>query len=157
MEKNFRPGPIGALTDIYERVLIDMAEMLKGMDEELFTAILNEDADEDFRSMRNIMVHVIRSGYSYANYIRKTFGENYFIPTVHIDHLHHAIEQLGQVFRYMLETLEGKWEMTEDEMTKVVISTSWSIYDMEGLYEHAIVHIKRHQLQIEKMNLKFSK
>lgn len=156
MSQIFRPGSVGALTDTYEKVLVDMITMLKDLDEELFIKVLYEDTDEDFKSMRNIMVHVVRCGYSYANYIRKAFGENYFIPTVQINKLQEAIDQLGQVFRYTLETLEGKWTMTEDEMAHVEIVTTWSKYDMEGIYEHAIVHIMRHQLQIEKMKMKFS-
>ncbi|HEX8369344.1 MAG TPA: hypothetical protein VF604_12440 [Pyrinomonadaceae bacterium] len=55
---------------------------------------------------------------------------------------------------YTIETLDGKWEMSEDQMSKIVIHSGWSVtYDLEQLLEHAIVHVLRHRRQIEKFLL----
>ena len=55
------------------------------------------------------------------------------------------------MFRYTLETFEDKWHLTNDEMDRTLIWTSWTHYNMESLLEHAVMHIHRHRLQIEKM------
>ncbi len=150
----YRKGPMGAMTDLYEREITDLNHLLKDVDEVLFIKTINEQAESDFHSIRNIMEHVIRSGFSYANYIRKRFGHNYFIPTVQINTPEEAIIQTGQMFRYTLETFEDKWHLTDEDLMNTIIKTTWSMYDMEGIIEHAIVHILRHSLQIEKMILK---
>jgi hypothetical protein len=52
---------------------------------------------------------------------------------------------------YTVETLSDKWELSDDEITKVkIISRYGPTYDIEQLLEHAIVHILRHRRQIEK-------
>ncbi|HUQ34137.1 MAG TPA: hypothetical protein VM095_18595, partial [Pyrinomonadaceae bacterium] len=46
---------------------------------------------------------------------------------------------------------EGRWEMSAEEISGIVIKTRWgAVYDAEGLLEHAIVHLLRHRRQIEK-------
>ena len=48
-------------------------------------------------------------------------------------------------------TLEGKWLMTDDEITAVKMDVPWGVrYDLEQLLEHAIVHVLRHRRQIER-------
>ena len=39
--------------------------------------------------------------------------------------------------------------MTDEEMMNTLIKTSWTIYDTEGLWEHAVMHIHRHRRQME--------
>jgi hypothetical protein len=61
------------------------------------------------------------------------------------------LEQLEAALRYTAQTLEGRWEMSEEEISGTVIKSRWGVvYDVEGLLEHAIVHILRHRRQIEK-------
>jgi hypothetical protein len=45
--------------------------------------------------------------------------------------------------------------LTYDALMNTVIKTSWTTYDLEAIIEHAIVHILRHRLQIEKMIVKY--
>ena len=41
--------------------------------------------------------------------------------------------------------------MSDEEITGTVINSRWGVvYNVEGLLEHAIVHILRHRRQIEK-------
>jgi hypothetical protein len=41
--------------------------------------------------------------------------------------------------------------MSAEEISGIVINSRWgTVYDLEGLLEHAIVHLLRHRRQIEK-------
>jgi len=52
---------------------------------------------------------------------------------------------------YTSETLQDKWELTNEEIMKVKMIVRWGPqYDLEQLLEHAVVHILRHRRQIEK-------
>ncbi len=43
---------------------------------------------------------------------------------------------------YTSETLEGKWEYSDEEIMKVKMIVRWGPqYDLEQLLEHAVVHI----------------
>lgn len=49
------------------------------------------------------------------------------------------------------QTLEGRWEMSEEDIRGTVIHVRWGVtYDLEPLLEHAIVHVLQHRRQIEK-------
>jgi len=61
------------------------------------------------------------------------------------------LSELDKMFLYHIATYENKWLMTDDEMMKAIIKTSWTTYDLEAIIEHAIVHILRHRLQIQKI------
>jgi hypothetical protein len=62
-----------------------------------------------------------------------------------------AAQKVDGFLRYMAETLEGKWEMTDEEVQAVSMKSRWGAnYDLEQLLEHAIVHILRHRRQIER-------
>ena len=151
LTNNYRPGPVGALADLYAIELSHLKDLMSVIDEERFIKIINPDIPEDFRSIKNIMTHVVRSGYSYANHIRKRFNENYFIPTLRIDHRDQINVQLDQMFRYTLETLDNKWHLNDDDLGNTIIKTGWGVSDMEGLLEHAVMHIIRHRFQITKI------
>ena len=52
---------------------------------------------------------------------------------------------------YTAETLQDKWEYSDEEVMKVKMIVRWGPqYDLEQLLEHAVVHILRHRRQIEK-------
>lgn len=59
------------------------------------------------------------------------------------------------MFEYTVETFEGKWLLTDDELMNTIIITSWTAYDLGAFIEHAIVHVLRHRLQIEKMIIRY--
>ena len=155
MEKLFRKGAIGALTDEYEKALNELKGLLIQIPDAEFQKVYNEKTDVDFQSIRNIVLHIINSGYGYANHIRKRFGNSYVVPQIAIKETEQGIFKLDKMFEYTVETFEDKWHLTYDELMNTIIKTSWTTYDLEAIIEHAIVHILRHRLQIEKMIVEY--
>lgn len=151
MQKTYRKGAIGALTDEYEKALIELKTVLVQIPNDAFLKVYNKEVDTDFQSIRNLVFHMVNSGYVYANHIRKRFGNNYLVPTIEITNTEQGIASLDAMFTYTVEAFEDKWLLTETELMNTIIKTSWTTYDLEALIEHAIVHILRHRLQIQKM------
>jgi len=97
---------------------------------------------------------VVRAGFGYANYIRRQFNdpqterkEDYELTDTG-----KAIREIDNILNYTIETLNNKWDMPFEEITKNVIETRWEQkYDFDQLLEHAIVHILRHRRQIERL------
>lgn len=155
MSKIYRKGAIGALTDEYEKALDELKIVLLAIEDSQFIRINDSNVDKDFQSVRNIVLHMVRSGFVYSNYIRKSFNEECFTPEIEFQTVKDAIHYLDIMFDYTVETFENKWLMTDDEMMATIIKTSWTTYDLEAIIEHAIVHILRHRLQIQKAIAKF--
>jgi len=158
MKKTYRKGGVGAMMDEYERAAAELKRVLKNVSEENFNRIVDtETKDDDCRSIQTIMTHVERAGYGYADYIRQVFG----IPSARPVHtigdtrvpvLHReALEKIDAFLAYTAQTLEGKWEMTDEQIQAVSMKVRWGVtYDLEQLLEHAIVHILRHRRQVER-------
>jgi len=154
MNRIYRPGAIGAMTDEYEKALNELKTLLGEITGDQFNAVVNSSVKEDFQSARNIVTHVVKSGYSYANYIRKRFGNTIYTNEITINSVHEALLQLDKMFHYTVETFEDKWLLSDDELLNTIIKTSWTTYDLEAIIEHSIVHILRHRRQIEKLLMK---
>jgi len=159
MTKNYRKGAVGALMDEYERASAELKTILNKISREDFVKIVDPDTkDEDCRSVQTIMNHVVRAGYGYSNYLRKEFGINSDNPVYQINDAPEAISHFDRMLEYTVQTLEGKWEMPDEEMNKIKIITRWgATLDMETLLEHAIVHILRHRRQIERFLIKLGR
>lgn len=151
MKKTYRKGAVGALTDEYEKALNELKTLLLQIPDDQFKKVYNKEVDTDFQSVRNLVLHIIRSGYVYANHIRKRFGNSYTVPVIEVTKTENGIFKLDEMFAYTVETFEDKWLLTDDELLNTIIKTSWTTYDLEAIIEHAIVHVLRHRLQIEKM------
>jgi uncharacterized damage-inducible protein DinB len=151
MNKKYRPGAIGAMTDEYEKALNEFKALIQNLSKEKFIEIKNRSVDEDFQSARNITLHVVHSGYVYANHVRKRFGDNVSQHEIIINNKDEAIAELDKMFQYTITTFEDKWLLTDEELLSIIIKTSWTTYDLEAIIEHAIVHVLRHRLQIEKL------
>ena len=152
MAKTYRQGPVGALMDEYERAAEELIGILEGISEDDYERVRDtKTQDEDCRSIATIMRHVVRAGYGYANYMRTYWKQE---PIVRWDQpLPHAevTSALRQALTYMVETLEGHWEMSEKEANEMKMTARWGpTYDFESLFEHAIVHVLRHRRQIDK-------
>lgn len=154
MQKTYRIGPLGALTDEYEKVMIAYKKMLSTVSDEQFIKVNDSNEAHDFQSIRNITFHVVNSGYVYSNYIRKHFNEEIILPKFTIVNTAQAIENIDLMFAYSVATFENKWHLSDDDLMNVSITTSWTTYDLEAICEHAIVHVLRHKRQIEKVFLK---
>jgi hypothetical protein len=65
-----------------------------------------------------------------------------------------SVAQLEAMLEYTAQTLEGRWEMTDEEIESITMTTGWGVtYDLEQLLEHAIVHLLRHRREVEKFML----
>ncbi len=155
MKKTHKKGAIGALTDEYEKALDELKIILLKISDDKFKKINEKTSEQDFQSVRNIILHIISLGYVYANHIRKRFGDNYNVPEIEVNSTEQAKFKLNEMFEYTVETFQDKWLLTDKELLNTIIKTSWTTYDLEALIEHSIVHILRHRLQIEKMIIKY--
>ena len=153
LEKKYRKGAIGALMDEYERAAVDLKNLILQISETDFEKVVDQDTkDEDCRSVQTIVSHVTNSGYGYANYIRDWFDIFKNSPGRRLLSQKDFFTEFKKMLTYTAETLEGKWEFSDDDIMKVKIKARWgSQYDLEQLLEHAIVHILRHRRQIEKL------
>ena len=155
MQKTYRKGAIGALTDEYEKALEELKDLLIKIPDDKFKKVYNKEVDIDFQSVKNLVTHVIQSGYVYANHIRKRFGNSYVVSEIKITGTEQGTINLDRMFEYTVKTFEDKWLLSDDDLMNTIIKTSWTTYDLEAIIEHAIVHILRHRLQIEKMIIKY--
>lgn len=154
---DYRAGAVGSLMDEYERAAFELKSVLQNVGEEDYTRVADaKTEDDDCRSIQTITSHVIFAGYGYANYIRESLAISYLsAERRQIAHTE-VVEEIDKMLAYTIETFDGKWEMTDEEMDNVIINSRWGVvYNIEQLLEHAIVHILRHRRQIEKFLLKF--
>lgn len=152
MKTNYRKGAIGALMDEYERAAGELKNLVSKITSNDFEKIVDlKTKDDDCRSVQTIISHVINSGYGYANYIRDWFAIPKSSPERRLISKNDFSIELDKMLAYTAETLEGKWEYSDEEIMKVKMIVRWGPqYDLEQLLEHAIVHILRHRRQIEK-------
>jgi uncharacterized damage-inducible protein DinB len=153
MGKLYRKGAIGALMDEYERAALELKTLVKEIPADEFVRIVDpQTSDEDCRSVQTIMSHVIRAGYGYADYIRHLFSISSARPATQLLNQNESLKELQSMVEYTIETLDGKWEISDEVIVRTTIQSLWGVtYDLEQLLEHAIVHILRHRRQIEKL------
>lgn len=138
--------------DEYERAASELGRLIEQIPEDdVLCVVDSQTKDEDCRSVQTIVSHVVRAGYGYADYIREQFSIASTRPQNKILSHQESLEQLEAMLEYTAQTLEGRWEMTDEEISGTVIHSRWgAMYDVEQLLEHAIVHVLRHRRQIEK-------
>lgn len=146
-------GAIGALLDEYEKSIEEFKEVIKDVtSKELIQIVDSETKDEDCKSIQTILRHVVRAGYTYVIEIRKWLGE---------DIVYKEKEQLNSVSEYnkALDTMFAYNEQLFNDYPNIKLEeldpnkkvhVRWGQkYDVEQLFEHAIVHILRHRRQVE--------
>lgn len=150
--KMYRKGPVGALMDEYERAGAELVSILDGITDEEYERIRDtQTQDEDCRSIQTIMTHVIRAGYGYAGYMRTAWSKEPVIRWSETVTRTQALAEFRKMLDYMVQTLDGKWDMSEQEAVDTKMQVRWGpTYDFEQLFEHAIVHVMRHRRQIER-------
>ena len=138
--------------DEYERAASELARLVGRIPEDDFVRVVDSrTTDDDCRSAQTIMSHVVGAAYGYADYIRERFSIASACPGKKVLSRQESLEQLDAALQYTAQTLEGRWGMSDEEITGTVINASWGVvYDLEQLLEHAIVHVLRHRRQIEK-------
>lgn len=145
-----------ALMEEYRKAAQELDDILVDISKEEFIVIKDPNTkDKDCVSMQSIMYHVIRSGYSYANYVSSFTSDRYRKPELFIDNPQKAIAELEQMLEYTEQSMIDLWPMSNNEIDTYSIMTKWEVeYNFEQMMEHAIVHILRHRRQIENfMNL----
>ena len=152
LRTTYRKGGIGAVMDEYERAAAEFKNVIGNISESDFVKIVDaETKDEDCRSVQTIVSHVTNSGYGYANYIRDWFSIPKTSPERKLLSKNEFLLRFDKMLAYTSETLEGKFEYSDEEVMKVKMIVRWGPqYDLEQLLEHAVVHILRHRRQIEK-------
>ena len=140
--------------DEYARAAADLKAVLRGLSTEEYLAVMDaETNDEDCRSAKSIMNHVVRSAYGYSLYVREALGmethpreTDYGLTEPEI-----ACAKLDAALAHTETTFAGRWDMSGKALAAVRFTVSWGVtYDSEQMIEHAIVHILRHRRQIER-------
>lgn len=150
----YRQGAVGALLDIYEQAIRDFKKVIEDISDDVLTMPIEpHTTDENCKSIQTILSHTVSSGYSYAVYIDNLKGHQTDRPkkTFH-ETTKEYLEDFDQVFSYTENVFKNikDHELEQFDGAKKIITSWGQIYDMEQLMEHAIVHILRHQRQIEK-------
>ena len=150
-------GAVGALLDEYEKVIIDLHQLISTISEdELVTVVDPETKDLNCTSIQTMLTHVVRAGYWYVIEIRKAMGETIEFEPVP---LYNSPEQYQIELKEMFKFNEKLFEDYPDIELAVIdqnkkMKVKWGqYYDTEQLFEHAIVHILRHRRQIERFLL----
>lgn len=155
--EDYRKGGIGALMDEYERAADELKSLVESVSGENYTRIADaETQDADCHSIQTMMNHVVHAGYGYANSIRRKFE----IPHTPLGDERPQIShsdigaEIDKVLAYTVETLNGRWEMSYEEMNKTLIEDRANFTEnIEQLLEHAVMHILRHRRQVDKFLL----
>lgn len=154
MEQPLFTGAKSALLAEYERALNDLRQVVATVQPQELTAIVDPTTeDENCRSIQTILTHVVRSGFSYATYIRRQQGEQLeWRPLQTMETIAAYQTELEAAFDFTRQTFECYPDIELEVMeAENKMLTRWGqLYDTEQLMEHAIVHILRHRRQIER-------
>ena len=154
-------GSIGAILDEYEKAIKELKFIIEDLSKSELAAVVDaQTADEDCKSIQTILTHVIRSGYTYAIIIRNKLGEDMsFFERQTLPTIAAYSEALDKMFEFNEQLFLDFPELSMESFQKNdLITSSWeTLYDVEQLFEHAIVHILRHRRQIEKFKLTLRK
>lgn len=151
-------GAKGAILDEYERAIQDLQETIGGVNHEKLIKIVDKDTDDDdCRSIQTILAHVVSSGYNYVIAIQNWLGEDleYTKPKLLQTTAEYA-EALDLMFSYNEQLFTDYPNLNLYEYNpEQKIHVRWGQrYDVDQLFEHAIVHILRHRRQIERFKIK---
>ncbi|HQR40983.1 MAG TPA: DinB family protein [Blastocatellia bacterium] len=150
--KEYRQGAVGALMDEYERVVGELAHVVETLSDDEYQQVRDTvTTDEACRSFRTILTHVIGAGYGYAGMMRDFWGVERVGRPDDVPTAAAALDGLQSILAYMSETLDGHWDLSEEDSNAMKMPARWGpVYDFEQLFEHAIVHVMRHRRQVER-------
>lgn len=151
-------GAIGALLDEYEKAITELKAVIEAVTpSELIHIVDHQTKDKDCKSIQTILTHVVSAGYSYAIEIRNWLGEEKeFKDKELLGSIAEYNMALDKMFRYNENLFKDYPTISLEEFeSNKKIKVRWGQeYDVEQLYEHAIVHILRHRRQIERFKQK---
>ncbi len=159
MKQEYRNnGAIGALLDEYEKSLNELKSVIANLTSYELTKIVDEETnDEDCRSIQTILSHVVESGYTYVIEVRKSLGEDVsYMKKEFLGATKEYAIALDKMFVYSEKLfLDYPNIQLEEYDPNKKFEVRWGQkYDVEQIYEHAIVHILRHRRQIERFKLR---
>ncbi|WP_299890469.1 DinB family protein [uncultured Lacinutrix sp.] len=150
-------GAIGALLDEYEKSLNELINTIKNISSsQLIKIIDNKTKDKDCTSIQAILTHIVQSGYTYVVEVRKWLGEDIeYKDKALLSSTDEYINALKKMFKFNEQLFQDYPNLILCEYdSNKKINTRWGQkYDVEQLFEHAIVHTLRHRRQIEKAKL----
>ncbi|WP_199769355.1 DinB family protein [Flavivirga eckloniae] len=150
-------GAIGAILDEYEKALTELENIITDLSyEELIATVDNKTEDFDCKSIQTILTHVIRAGYCYIIEIRKSLGEQIdFVERRTLNTVEQYKMELKNMFNYNELFFKDypNVNLEENDSEKKILVKWGQVYDIEQLFEHAIVHILRHRRQIERFKI----
>lgn len=152
MNPTYRPGAMGALMDEYERAIHDLAQLLDPLTQSQFEILRDRDTqDEDCRSIRTVVTHVVRSGYGYVGYLRSALDMDFQRPDFRVETPAEGVRELAAMAGCTAETFAGNWRLPDAAIEAARIQSRWGpVFNLEQMFEHAIVHVLRHRRQIER-------
>jgi len=154
MSKYRDQGAVGALLDEYERALEELKRVIQDLSQTELTMIVdNQTDDEDCKSIQTILSHVVKAGYGYVVSVRKWLNEDVqYKPNVLLDSIESYNKALDEMFLYNAELFQDypKIQLEEHDASNKILVSWGQLYDVEQIFEHAIVHILRHRRQIER-------
>ncbi len=147
-------GAVGALLDEYERAVSELKQCIVDISDFDLKEIVDPiTTDKDCVSVQSILCHVVRAGYYYVDAIRNHFGESIEYKKSDIKStVQEYLKALDEMFAYNVLLFEKypKLKLEENVENKKIKAAWGQTYDVEQMYEHAIVHILRHRRQIER-------
>lgn len=151
-------GAVGAILDEYEKSIHELKIVIKNLSSQQITKIVDkETTDPDCKSIQTILAHIVSSGFNYVIAIRKSLGEvlSFTKPKL-LETSEKYILSLDKMFEYNEQLFKDYPNLTLNEYdSKKKVHASWGQdYDVEQLFEHAIVHILRHRRQIQRFKPK---
>jgi len=153
--KTIRPGALGSLMDLYEQEAGILLETINSkLPAEEWEVIKDSvTKDEDCRSYQSICQHIVSAAKYYIELLRN--GENPDHKMQRIDvklpNKNNFEPKFKAVLAEQAKYFENRWDMTDEQIEAVKIKTGWgTVLDLEGVLEHAILHIMRHHRQILK-------
>lgn len=155
MQKQYRTnGAAGAFMDIYENVLEELKYIISDINTDELKHISDPlTKDVNCRSIQTVLSHVVKAGHNYVIAIRNNLGEeNTFHEIILLDNIPEYISAMDELIR-ITENLFNDYPHLQLEVLNnddKIVSRWGQQYDPEQLLEHAIVHVMRHQRQIER-------
>ncbi len=144
---------VQALLAIYKTAIQNLIQLIEPLSADELSKIRDSKTqDEDCRSIKTIIEHLIFSGYCYTNYYQVNAG--YLLPRPEKRSYGESSAILANELEAMYKHCENFFiehpdiSITELDNAKKIYTRWGQLYDIDQLFEHSIVHILRHHRQI---------
>ncbi len=151
-------GAVGALLDEYEKAVQELQQLISTIPDKDLTIIVDpHTSNSDCVSIQSVLTHTVRAGVLYVQEIRKHLGEDIvFFKREKFETIQEYSKELDKMFQMNVKLFEDYPDLAlEENDASKKLKVAWGqLYDVEQLYEHAIVHVLRHRRQLERFLLK---